>query len=147
MKNRKFREIAESDVGRYQFTAFGHSWMSADFMGAITKADVGRRVYFDQGEISVESSAQFKARVGSVPVATECAAGAMTVRGRAALRAFVRATEALLLGFSAEEVGLIADHVGKYGTDGGEGGGDSALVDAVVLSCLRVIVDNHGRRR
>jgi hypothetical protein len=54
----------------------------------------------------------------------------------------VRAIETLLLDHDAESVGRIADYVGEHGTDG-DGG---AREDAVVLECLRVIVDNHGRR-
>lgn len=50
---------------------------------------------------------------------------------------FVRAVEALMLTYSDEEVGRIADYVGEHGTDGD---GD-ASVDAVVVECLRVIVD------
>ena len=55
---------------------------------------------------------------------------------------FVLAVEALLLDMDAESVGHIADDVGERGTDG-DGG---AREDAVVLECLRVVVDNHGRR-
>ena len=59
-----------------------------------------------------------------------------------AMTRFARACEMLLLDLDAESVGRIADYVGEHGA-----GGDTSLVDAVVLSCLRVIVDNHGRRR
>ena len=56
---------------------------------------------------------------------------------------FVSAVETLMLAMDAESVGRITDHVGEYGTDLDGGGGQSA----VVLECLRVIVDAHGRRR
>jgi hypothetical protein len=55
---------------------------------------------------------------------------------------FVRAVETLMLAMDAESVGRIADYVGENGTDG-DGG---AREDAIVFECLRVIVDNHGRR-
>jgi len=58
------------------------------------------------------------------------------------LRAFVRATEALMLGFSAEEVGHLADYVGEHGTYGNGG----VREDAAVVECLRVIVDAMGRK-
>jgi hypothetical protein len=58
----------------------------------------------------------------------------------AAKRLFVLAVKALLLDLDAEAVGRIADDVGEYGTNG-DGG---AREDAVVLECLRVIVENHS---
>ena len=58
-----------------------------------------------------------------------------------AMHKFVEAVEALLLDLDAEQVGHIADHIGENGTDGD--GGDNE--DAVVVECLRVIVDSHGR--
>lgn len=59
-----------------------------------------------------------------------------------AMHKFVEAVETLLLDLDAEQVGHIADHIGEYGTDG-EGGDNE---DAVVVECLRVIVDNHGEK-
>jgi len=64
---------------------------------------------------------------------------------------FIRAVEALLLDFDAEQVGRIADYVGEYGAEdyvgeyGAEGDG-GARAAAVVFECLRLIVDHHGRR-
>jgi hypothetical protein len=55
---------------------------------------------------------------------------------------FVRAIEELLLDFDAESVGRIADDVGERGA----GGDGDTRVDAVILECLRLIVDYHGRR-
>ena len=54
---------------------------------------------------------------------------------------FVDAVEKLMLDMDADAVGRIADYVGEHGTDGD---GD-ASVDAVVVECLRVIVDAMGR--
>ena len=58
-----------------------------------------------------------------------------------AMHQLVRAVETLLLDLDAEAVGRIADYVGEHGTDG-DGGANE---DAVVVECLRVIVDSHGR--
>jgi hypothetical protein len=61
----------------------------------------------------------------------------------AAKHAFVFAVEALLLDHDADAVGRIADDVGERGASGDDG----AREDAVILECLRLIVDNHWRRR
>jgi hypothetical protein len=65
----------------------------------------------------------------------------LTKRERAAKRKFVGAVEHLVLDLTPEQVGRIADDVGEYGTDSGGG----ARVDAAVLECLRVVVDEVSR--
>jgi hypothetical protein len=143
VKNRKFREIVQADIGRSVFQAFGCAWLTTDFIGRIARADVGKRVYLDRGVLSVENDAQFRSRLDARAFGSDLAVeDGLTKEQAAAMRAFVRATEALMLGLSAEEVGRIADYVGEHGTDG-DGG---ALEDGAVVECLRVIVDAMGRK-
>jgi len=63
----------------------------------------------------------------------------LSIRERNAMRKFVSAVEGLM-DLGAESVGIIADHVGEYGT----GSDGDALEDAVVVECLRVVVDRVG---
>lgn len=65
----------------------------------------------------------------------------LTARERAGMRRFVSAVERLMMGLTPEQVGHIADYVAEHGTDG-DGG---TREDAVVLECLRLIVDEVGR--
>ena len=71
MAEREYAEIEQYDVGRSTFHAFGRAWSVADFIGAITDADVGKRVYrTSKHVVSVENAEQFKARLatkGQVP--------------------------------------------------------------------------------
>jgi hypothetical protein len=143
MKNRKFREITQTDVGRSVFQAFGRGWMTAMFLPPgqrIASVDIGKRVYLDRGTLSMETDAQFEARQKRT-VEGLTAGGKLARREEAAMRTFIRAVEKLLLDFDAESVGRIADYVGEHGTDG-DGG---ALEDAAVMECLRVLVDAKGR--
>lgn len=64
----------------------------------------------------------------------------LNAKERIAMRKFILAVECLL-DLDAESVGRIADHVGEHGTDGDGGMGE----DAIVVECLRVVVDNHHR--
>ena len=64
MAEREYAEIEQYDVGRSTFHAFGRAWSVADFIGAITDADVGKRVYrTSKHVVSVENAEQFKARL------------------------------------------------------------------------------------
>jgi hypothetical protein len=65
----------------------------------------------------------------------------ITGNERSALRQLVEAIERLTHEFDAEAVGRIADYVGAHGTDSD---GDS-LDDALVMVCLRAIVDARAR--
>jgi hypothetical protein len=65
----------------------------------------------------------------------------LTSAERTALRRFVSSVETLMLDYTPEQVGRIADYVGEHGTDGN--GGDRE--DAVVLECLRIVVDEVNR--
>lgn len=72
MKNRKFREIVQADIGRSVFQAFGCAWLTTDFIGRIARADVGKRVYLDRGVLSVENDAQFRSRLDARAVVRTC---------------------------------------------------------------------------
>jgi hypothetical protein len=65
----------------------------------------------------------------------------LTSAERTALRRFVSVVEFMMLTLTPEEVGRIADYVAEHGTDGD--GGDRE--DAVVLECLRLVVDAVNR--
>jgi hypothetical protein len=65
----------------------------------------------------------------------------LTSADRAAMRRFVSAVETLMLELTPKQVGRIADYVAEHGTDGD--GGDRE--DAVVLECLRLVVDAVNR--
>lgn len=65
----------------------------------------------------------------------------LTHHERAVLHRFVSAVEILTLDLTPEQVGKLADHVGEHGS-GGDGG---AREDAVVLECLRLVVDAVSR--
>lgn len=145
MKNRKFREIAPADVGRIALRAFDHVWPTAMFLPPgqkIARADIGKRVYLDRGgkTLTVETDAEYVARQARVSEGTRVA-GKLTATERRAKRKFVQAVELLMLDLGAESVGHIADDVGEHGTDG-DGG---TVEDAVVVDCLRVIVDAMAR--
>jgi hypothetical protein len=64
---------------------------------------------------------------------------ALTWIENTAMRRLIRVIEFFVNRLTAEQVGQIADHVGEHGAG-------SALVDGVVVECLRIIVDRHGRR-
>lgn len=66
----------------------------------------------------------------------------LNTKERKAKDQFVRAVETLMLDLDAESVGNIADYVGEHGTDG-DGG---TREDATVVDCLRIIVDEMGRK-
>jgi hypothetical protein len=55
---REFREIAQSDVGKGLFYAFGRTWMTSGFIGRILPGDVGKRVYLNGDELQVENDEQ-----------------------------------------------------------------------------------------
>jgi tetrahydromethanopterin S-methyltransferase subunit A len=67
----------------------------------------------------------------------------LTAEERKAKDRFVRAVEMIMLDLDAKEVGRIADYVGEHGTDG-DGG---TREDATVVECLRIIVDEMGRKQ
>ena len=70
----------------------------------------------------------------------------LTHHERAVLHRFVSAVEILTLDLTPEEVGKLADHVGEHGTGGGGGAReDDAELEAVVLECLRLVVDAVSR--
>ena len=142
MKNRKFREIVQADVGHTTIRAFDRVWTTAMFLPPgqkISRHEIGKRVYLDRGKLSLETDAQFEARQKRT-VEGLTAGGKLARREEAAMRTFIRAAEKLLLEFDAESVGRIADYVGEHGTDG-DGG---AREDAAVMECLRVLVDAKG---
>ena len=65
-KEREYVEITPSDVGLSTFYAFGRHWPVADFIGAITDVDVGKRVYrTSKHVVSVENAKQFEARLAA----------------------------------------------------------------------------------
>lgn len=143
MKNRRFVEITQKDVGHRTFRAFDRVWSAATFLPAgqkIAHADIGKRVYLGRNSIDVETDAQFESRQKRT-VEGLTAGGKLARREEAAMRTFIRAAEKLLLEFDAESVGRIADYVGEHGTDG-DGG---AREDSAVMECLRVLVDAKGR--
>jgi len=63
----------------------------------------------------------------------------LTEREKELRDGLVRAVEAILLEGEVA-AGNIGDHLGEYGTDSDYG----AVVDGVVVDCMRVIVDNVG---
>jgi hypothetical protein len=142
MKNRKFREIVQADVGYTTIRVFGRVWTTAMFLPPgqkISRHEIGKRVYLDRGKLSLETDKQFAARQGAT---VRSSSGKLTRKEEAARLAFVRACETLLLDLDAVAVGRIADYVGENGTDG-DGG---AVDDGVILECLNLIVDVKGRQ-
>lgn len=60
--HRGFVTIAQEDVGRSLFEAFGRKWPTTSFIGRITSLDVGKRVYLRGGVLQVENNEQRDAR-------------------------------------------------------------------------------------
>jgi hypothetical protein len=142
MKNRKFREIVQADVGYTTIRVFDRVWTTAMFLPPgqrISRHEIGKRVYLGRGKLSLETDKQFAARQEAV---VRGSSGKLTRKEEVAKLAFIRACETLLLDLDAVAVGRIADYVGENGTDG-DGG---AVDDGVILECLNLIVDVKGRQ-
>jgi hypothetical protein len=75
--NRRFATIEAQHVGRMLFEAFGRKWRVSDFIGRITKRDIGKRVYL-VGDmralgafVQVENDEQLAARTNK-PAPCDC---------------------------------------------------------------------------
>ena len=55
---RQFVTIAQADVERPFFKAFGRSWPASDFIGRVLPGDVGKRVYLVGDILQVENEEQ-----------------------------------------------------------------------------------------